>query len=70
MSASDRHDVAAMEKPAVDPGCLPAWKMGEMPAPVPFGWKNILALLGPGIVMIGGTIGTGEFVTGAAVADL
>jgi hypothetical protein len=58
------------EKPPVDPGCLPAWKMGEMPATVPLGWSNILALIGPGIVMIGSTIGTGEFVTGAAVADL
>ncbi len=41
-----------------------------MPAPVPFGWKNILALLGPGLVMIGGTIGTGEWVIGAGVAAL
>ncbi len=41
-----------------------------MPAPVPFQWKNTLALLGPGIVMIGGTIGTGEWVVGAGVAAL
>lgn len=58
---------AAPDKP-VDPGCLPAWDADHMPAPVPFGWKNVLALLGPGIVMIGGTIGTGEWVVGSGVA--
>lgn len=58
------------EKTPVDPGCLPAWKMDEMPAPVPFGFKNILALLGPGLVMIGSTVGTGEWVVGAGVAAL
>lgn len=58
------------EKPPVDPGCLPAWKMGELPAPAPLAWKNILALLGPGLVMIGGTIGTGEWLTGAGVAAM
>jgi Mn2+/Fe2+ NRAMP family transporter len=59
-----------MEKLPVDPGCLPAWSLDEMPAAARFGWKNILALLGPGLVMIGGTIGTGEWVTGAGVAAL
>jgi len=58
------------EKPPVDPGCLPAWKMDDFPAPVPMGWKNLLAMLGPGLVMIGGTIGTGEWVVGAGVAAL
>jgi len=58
------------EKPPVDPGCLPAWEVGEMPAPVPFSKTNLLALLGPSMVMIGGTIGTGEWVVGSGVAAL
>jgi hypothetical protein len=58
------------EKPPVDPGCLPAWKMDDFPVPVPMSWKNLLAMLGPGLVMIGGTIGTGEWVVGAGVAAL
>ncbi len=43
-----------------------------MPAPVPFdrSWKTFVALIGPGLVMIGGTIGTGEWVQGAGVAAL
>lgn len=65
-----QHSSGSGEKPPVDPGCLPAWDVGEMPAPRPFGWNNILALIGPGIVMVGGTIGTGEWVTGAGVAAL
>jgi Mn2+/Fe2+ NRAMP family transporter len=44
--------------------------MGELPAPVPFNAKNLMALLGPGLVMVGGSIGTGEWVQGAGVAAL
>ena len=66
--AIDAADVP--EKPPVDPGCLPAWKVDDMPAPTPFSFKHILALVGPGLVMIGGTIGTGEWVSGAGVAAL
>lgn len=50
-----------------DPGQLPAWNVGELPAPVPFGWKTILAAIGPGVIMLGGSIGTGEWLTGPAV---
>lgn len=52
---------------APDPGCLPAWEVGELPAPVPFGWKNILQSIGPGIIVLGGSIGTGEWLLGPAV---
>jgi hypothetical protein len=58
------------EKPPVDPGCLPAWEMDELPAPVRITSKNLWAAIGPGLVMIGGTIGTGEWVQGAGVAAL
>src|SRR5688500_7101435 len=58
------------EKPPVEPGCLPAWKMDEMPAPVRFGMHNLLAMLRPGLVMVGGSIGTGEWVQGAGFAAL
>jgi hypothetical protein len=58
------------EKPPADPGCLPAWSVDEMPVPVRFGVHNLLAMLGPGLVMIGGTIGTGEWVQGAGFAAL
>lgn len=52
----------------IDPGCLPAWSVGEMPAPVPIGWKTLLALIGPGLVLAGSSLGTGEWITGASIA--
>src|SRR5690349_2554260 len=59
----------AGEKAVVDGGCLPAWDADELPAPVPFGWKNLLALIGPGIVLVGSSIGTGEWVMGPQAAQ-
>ena len=49
------------------PGALPAWTRGELPAPVPFGWRNIFRAIGPGIIVLGGSIGTGEWLLGPAV---
>ncbi|MFN3653524.1 MAG: Nramp family divalent metal transporter [Armatimonadota bacterium] len=67
---STSHTSPLQEKPPVDPGCLPAWEMSEFPAPVAFVRKNLLAIIGPGLVLIGSTIGTGEWVVGAGVAAL
>jgi hypothetical protein len=58
----------AAEKPSVDPGCLPAWKVDEMPEPRPFTARNLLALIGPGLVLAGGSIGTGELIMGPQAA--
>ena len=52
----------------VDPGCLPAWNVGELPAPVPFRLRTWLMMIGPGLVLAGSSIGTGEFVIGPQVA--
>jgi hypothetical protein len=54
-------------EPLPDPGQLPAWEVGELPSPVPFGWKTVLAALGPGVIVLGGSIGTGEWLMGPAV---
>jgi hypothetical protein len=59
---------APAEKPPVDPGCLPAWSVDDMPAPVPIGWKTLLALVGPGLVLAGSSLGTGEWIVGASIA--
>ncbi len=58
---------AEAEEPLPDPGALPAWGVGELPAPVKFSGKAILAALGPGIIMLGGSIGTGEWLLGPVV---
>ena len=54
----------------VDPGCLPAWAAGELPEPPAFKWRNWLSLIGPGLVLAGGSIGTGEWVMGPKIASL
>ena len=52
----------------VDPGCLPAWSAGDLPAPVPFRLRTWLTMIGPGLVLAGSSIGTGEFVIGPQTA--
>ena len=46
---------------------MPRWDSGELiEAPV-FKWRNILALLGPGLVMGSAAIGGGEWLAGPQV---
>lgn len=52
----------------VDPGCLPAWEVDELPEAPPVEWRNVVRLIGPGLVMAGGAIGTGEWVMGPQAA--
>jgi hypothetical protein len=54
----------------VDPGCLPAWEVDELPQASPPNYRRWWLLIGPGLVMAGGSIGTGEWVMGAKSASL
>jgi hypothetical protein len=56
------------QKPPVDPGCLPAWDVDELPEASPPNYRRWWLLIGPGLVMAGGSIGTGEWVMGAKTA--
>jgi len=49
-------------------GALPAWDVDELPAPPPFGFRNLLRVIGPGAVMAATSIGGGEWLVGPAVA--
>lgn len=60
--------VTALAEGNVDPGCLPAWDVDDMPEPKPFYARNLLALIGPGIVMAGASTGTGEYIIGPRTA--
>src|SRR5215210_4295276 len=53
--------------PAIDPGCLPAWGVKEMPAPPPFNLRNALLIIGPAAIALGTSIGSGEWLLGPAV---
>src|SRR5450432_4211271 len=46
---------------------LPAWQIGDLPEPPRPGWKLWVGLIGPGIVLAGTSIGSGEWLFGPAV---
>src|SRR5262245_25761039 len=51
-----------------DGGTLDYWKVDELPAPPPFGFRNILRVIGPGAIMAATSIGGGEWLVGPAAA--
>src|SRR5687768_1593704 len=46
---------------------MPSWTMGELPDAPRFTWRNWLALIGPGLLMGGASIGGGEWLLGPSV---
>ena len=52
----------------VDAGHLPAWKVTDLPAPPPYNLGNVLRIIGPGTILLGVSIGSGEWLLGPAVA--
>lgn len=48
-------------------GRLPAWGRGVLPEPPRFGGRQWASLLGPGILMAGTAIGTGEWLVGPRI---
>ena len=61
--------------PRVDPaspplashGKLPPWGVRDLPAPLPFNFRNVLLTVGPGVIGLGVAIGSGEWLIGPAV---
>jgi len=51
-----------------DGGALEYWKVDELPAPPPFGFRNIFKVIGPGAIMAATSIGGGEWLVGPAAA--
>src|SRR5260221_4051234 len=49
-----------------DHGALPAWDVAELPAPLPYGMRNALKVIGPGAVMAATSIGGGGWLLGPA----
>jgi hypothetical protein len=48
-------------------GGIPPWTRGDLPQAPSFGRRQITALIGPGVVMVGVSIGAGEWLFGPAV---
>jgi hypothetical protein len=49
-------------------GELPPWDVADLPAPPPFGLRNLLRVIGPGAIMAATSIGGGEWLVGPAAA--
>lgn len=54
-------------KREVQAGSLPPWGVAEMPAPPPYSVKNALRVAGSGAIILGISIGSGEWLIGPAV---
>ena len=55
-------------QPTVAGGLLAPWHVGPLPAPPSPGWRLWIGLLGPGVVLAGTSIGSGEWLFGPAVS--
>lgn len=51
----------------VEAGQLPPWEIAELPAPPPYNLKNAVRVAGAGAIILGGAIGSGEWLIGPAV---
>jgi hypothetical protein len=68
MSADPGTGTSAPPELPADHGLLPPWGKGELPAPPPFGMRNLLRVIGPGAVLAATSIGGGEWLVGPATA--
>ena len=51
----------------VEAGDLPPWQVAELPAPPPYSPRNALRIAGTGAIILGISIGRGEWLIGPAV---
>ncbi|WP_417381873.1 Nramp family divalent metal transporter [Gimesia sp.] len=49
-------------------GNLPPWTTGDLPAPPPFTLRNLFRTIGPGAILLAGSIGGGEWLVGPTIA--
>ncbi|MGD9857756.1 MAG: Nramp family divalent metal transporter, partial [Planctomycetaceae bacterium] len=47
-----------------DHGCLPRWRVADLPEPLPFSTGNMIRTIGPGAILLAGSIGGGEWIVG------
>ena len=60
--------LSASTPATVPAGLLAPWRVGELPRPPAPGWRLWVGLLGPGVVLAGTSIGSGEWLFGPAVS--
>jgi len=63
----NQEDTQSQSSETVSAGMLPPWTVGDLPKPPSLGWRTWTALLGPGVLMAGASIGSGEWLAGPGV---
>lgn len=63
----NQEDQQPEQKETKAAGTLPPWTVGDLPKAPSLGWKSWTALLGPGVLMAGTSIGSGEWLAGPGV---
>jgi Mn2+/Fe2+ NRAMP family transporter len=67
VEASD-NNFSDSQKDKVEGGCLPDWEVADLPAPPPYRFGRAFRnVLGPGVIALGGSIGSGEWLLGPAI---
>ncbi|MEX2113307.1 MAG: Nramp family divalent metal transporter, partial [Pirellulales bacterium] len=68
--ASESHNTstASSRDARVKAGLLPDWTVGDLPNPPPRGWHSWIRLVGPGVLLAGASVGSGEWLFGPAVS--
>ena len=61
------NDLSADNQETVPAGVLPPWTVGDLPPPPSLGWRSWAALIGPGVLMAGASVGSGEWLAGPSV---
>lgn len=59
---------ATLNEPGADHGCLPRWQSADLPEPLPWSPANIIRTIGPGAILLAGSIGGGEWIVGPMMA--
>jgi len=52
----------------VDHGELPMWRVADLPEPLPYSIRNVFRTIGPGAILLAGSIGGGEWIVGPLMA--
>jgi Mn2+/Fe2+ NRAMP family transporter len=66
--AETQNNIENVSKETVPGGALPDWEVADLPAPPPYRFGRAFRnILGPGIIALGGSIGSGEWLLGPAI---
>ena len=66
---SDAEKIPSQAQTPRSAGKLPAWEEEDLPSPPPFNLRNALGIIGPGAILLGTSIGSGEWLLGPAVTS-